>query len=199
MFLIILIFLRLTGKKGIRQLSIFEVAIIIALGSAAGDPMIDQEMAVIPSLIVFICILICYRLLTYFAAKFPRFEKVLEGDPIYVVEDGMFSLDAKKEHTFAKDEFFAEMREAGVKHVGQIEIAILETNGKMSLFFYADEEVKYGLPILPKVYQQKSRHIETLDHYACTNCGKVVEIDSPQSCKRCQHNEWVKAIQDIKV
>lgn len=77
MFMIIL-FLRLTGKKGIRQLSIFEVAIIIALGSAAGDPMVDREMAVFPSLIVFVCIVLLYRLLTYFEAKNSKFERLLE-------------------------------------------------------------------------------------------------------------------------
>ena len=39
MFLIILVILRLSGRRGIRQLTVFEVAIIISLGSAAGDPM----------------------------------------------------------------------------------------------------------------------------------------------------------------
>jgi len=193
MFIIILVFLRLTGKKGIRQLSIFEVAIIIALGSAAGDPMVDQEMAIIPSLIVFGCIVLFYRILTYFAARWPRFERLLEGDPIYIIEEGICSFDAKKEHTFAKDEFFAEMREAGAEHVGQIETAILESNGKMSIFFYPAEQTKYGLPILPKAYHKKSRLIEGMDYYACTNCANVIHTDQAQHCIRCQHNEWVKA------
>ncbi len=39
MYCMILLFLRLTGKRGVRQLSIFEVAIILCLGSIAGDPM----------------------------------------------------------------------------------------------------------------------------------------------------------------
>ena len=45
MFSVILVFLRLSGKKGVSQLSIFEVAIIIALGSAAGDPMANPDNA----------------------------------------------------------------------------------------------------------------------------------------------------------
>ena len=40
MFILVLILLRLTGKRSIKQLSIFEIVMIIALGSAAGDPMI---------------------------------------------------------------------------------------------------------------------------------------------------------------
>ena len=42
MFALILLMLRLSGKKGVRQLSIFEVAIIIALGSAVGDPLVTN-------------------------------------------------------------------------------------------------------------------------------------------------------------
>ena len=45
MFILVLILLRLTGKRSIKQLSIFEIVMIIALGSAAGDPMIYKERA----------------------------------------------------------------------------------------------------------------------------------------------------------
>lgn len=199
MFMIILLFLRLTGKKGIRQLSIFEVAIIIALGSAAGDPMVDREMAVFPSLIVFVCIVLFYRLLTYFAAKNSKFERLLEGDPIYIVEEGVFSLEAKKEHTFAKDEFFAEMREAGVEHIGQVETAILESNGKMSIFFYSSEQTKYGLPILPKrVSKEIDRYykfrllcmyeLRTNNFYRpCTSVQSLSASRMGQSCTQSQN------------
>lgn len=43
MFTVILLFLRLFGKKGVRQLSIFEVAIVIGLGSEAGDPLSNEQ------------------------------------------------------------------------------------------------------------------------------------------------------------
>ena len=62
MYLIIIIFLRLTGKRGIRQLSIFEIAIILCLGSAAGDPMFTEDIPIIHAFIVFVVILILYRL-----------------------------------------------------------------------------------------------------------------------------------------
>lgn len=48
MFSVILVFLRMSGKKGVRQLSIFEVAIIIGLGSAAGDPMSNMHTGRLP-------------------------------------------------------------------------------------------------------------------------------------------------------
>ena len=57
MFIIIISFLRLSGKRGIRQLSLFELAIILCLGSAAGDPMFPKDLPIAHALIAFRAIL----------------------------------------------------------------------------------------------------------------------------------------------
>jgi len=194
MFLLVLIFLRSTGKKGVRQLSIFEVAIIIALGSAAGDPMLNSESAILPSLLVFVVILIMYRLITYLASRNEKVESLLEGDPMYIIEDGKFTLKEEGDSNFAKDEFFAEMRAQNIEHVGQVKTALLESNGQVSFLYFANEEVKMGLPIYPKPYRKKSHDITLAGDYACTFCGDVLNIAAAQSCPRCGKAEWVLAI-----
>jgi uncharacterized membrane protein YcaP (DUF421 family) len=199
MFIMVLVFLRLSGKKGVRQLTIFEVAIIIALGSAAGDPMFNEEMAILPSLIVFAIIILVYRAITYLAAKSEKFETMLEGEPMYIIEDGIFTLQEEHDNTFAKDEFFAEMRNLSIEHVGQIRTAILETNGRVSFYYYADEEVKEGLPILPKPYSKKSIIVDTKGTYACTKCGKTALLSASSNCERCDNSEWVHAIRTVRL
>ncbi|PZR22598.1 MAG: DUF421 domain-containing protein [Flavobacterium psychrophilum] len=198
MFLLILTFLRLSGKKGVRQLSIFEVAIIIALGSAAGDPMISQDFAIVPSLLVFTVIIALYRGITYLAGRYEGFERLVEGDPVYVIEDGRFVLSGRNEHNFARDEFFAEMRNMGISHVGQIHTAILETNGKLSIYFYENERVRPGLPVLPKLYNKRSTAIGQKGLYACTYCGECSELSQPQECRRCGKEEWVKPLDNCR-
>lgn len=195
MFSVILVFLRVSGKKGVSQLSIFEVAIIIGLGSAAGDPMVNSDNAIVPALIVFGTIIVFYRIITWIASRSERFESILEGDPVYVIEEGQFVLDAG-EQTFAKDEFFAEMRQQNIEHLGQVQTAILETNGTLSFFYYADEEVKPGLPVLPKIYHKKSCLLSDKGQYACTTCGQIEQITTNQhTCPRCQQTEWVRAVE----
>jgi uncharacterized membrane protein YcaP (DUF421 family) len=199
MFLLVLTFLRLSGKKGVRQLSIFEVAIIIALGSAAGDPMLSKDYPILPSLLVFSVIIVLYRIITYYAGKSENFESLVEGDPMYIIEDGQFAMVSRTSHNFAKDEFLAELRNEGVSHIGQVETAILETNGKLSIFFYPDEEVKPGLPVLPKLYNKKSEHITSPGHYACTNCGNCEKLVQNSECSRCGEKEWVQAIDKLRI
>ena len=97
----------------------------------------------------------------------------------------------------AKDEFFAEMRQKSVSHLGQIETAIIETSGNLSIFFYEDEEVKYGLPILPDLFKNSIIIISEAGKYACTFCGNIEElyVSENQHCfDKCGKGVWVKAI-----
>lgn len=200
MFSMVLLVLRLSGKKGVRQLSLFEVAIIIAMGSAAGDPMFDKTSSLFTSFIVFAAIILLYRIITFWASKSEKFERVIEGEPLYVIENGCFVLPNDSSHTFAKDEFFAEMRQESIEHLGQIKTAILETNGNISFYYYQDQEVQYGLPIQPKVYAEKSENIEISGIYACTYCGNTEKLRSgTYACSNCKRKEWVKAINNLRI
>ncbi len=194
MFFTVLILLRLSGKKGVRQLSLFEVAIIISFGSAAGDPMFQEDVALIPSIIVLVVIIMVYRLITWMTMKSEKVESLFEGDPEYVIENGEFVLSHKSKQAFANDEFLSEMRQQNIEHLGQVRIAILETNGTVSFFFYEDDKVKPGMPVLPKEYSQMSENIPAKGDYACTYCGHVEHLHQPQTCSRCDCKTWVKAI-----
>src|SRR5688572_10023568 len=69
MFTVLVTGLSLTGKRGVKQLSVFEIVIIIGLGSAAGDPMFYEDVGIVPAIIVFATVLGCYRLITWMASK----------------------------------------------------------------------------------------------------------------------------------
>ena len=194
MFTLVLIFLRSTGKKGVRQLSIFEVAIIVSLGSAAGDPMLAGDFAILPSLIVFVIILLLYRVITLLAAKSQKIEDILEGKPLYIIEDGVFTMKEEGDVNFAKDEFFAEMRAQNIEHLGQVRTALLESNGQVSFLFYNSEEERKGLPIYPKPYSKRGENIQVAADYACTHCGQVSYLSKRGTCDRCGKKEWVEAI-----
>ncbi len=194
MYIMIILFLRLTGKRGVRQLSIFEVAIILSLGSIAGDPMFDEELPLLQAFLVMATIIVLYRITTLLTMKYQPFEDLLEGKSLYIVEDGKMVLEHIKRGKMSHDEFFAEMRQQGVEHLGQVRVGLLESDGKFSILFYSPEQVGYGLPLYPKA-QQPIQHIEAHQHYACLHCGNVCLLTSAQKdCPRCQHCRWTKAI-----
>lgn len=63
-----------------------------------------------------------------------------------------------------------------VSHLGQVEYAILEANGKLSLFYYPDTQVIPGLPILPDHLADYSSKVLVDELYACTRCGFTSKV-----------------------
>lgn len=201
MFIIILLSLRFLGKRGITQLSVFELGVIIGLGSAAGDPMFYKEVGLLPGVVVFIIVVSLYKFVTYLVNRSPQFETFVEGKPAAILDEGRILLPDFKEEPIAMDEFLAELRLKSVTHLGQVQHAIIETNGEISIFFYPDEEVKYGLPILPKFLQNKSKTITKEAVYACAYCGNIEKLSPMHShtCPICQEKEWVKAMNTKRI
>lgn len=196
MFFFLVIILRLTGKRGVKQLSIFEMVMIIGLGSAAGDPMFYKAVGILPAILVFILILLSYRLIVFIITRSERFEKLFEGSTQYIVKNGESTSSSINNQELALDEFFAELRAKNIDHLGQVKSALLETSGEISVLFLTDEEVLPGLPIWPELYQSKHIKIAIEDTYACSHCGKI-EVIKPverKVCSKCKNDKWVKAL-----
>lgn len=199
MFIFILLALRASGKRGIKQLSIFELVIIIGMGSAAGDPMFYKDVGILPALLVFTIVISLYRATTWFTGKSVKFENLIEGKPLYLVRDGKFSISDFDKEDLSQDEFFAELRIAHVEHLGQVKNAIMETSGTVSLLFYPDKEVKPGLPLHPDLYHRKSPSISKPGLYACAYCGHTQELRRASKCEVCKKDEWVPALDTVRI
>ncbi len=199
MFFVIISFLRLSGKRGIRQLSIFELAIILCLGSAAGDPMFTEDIPIIHALTVFIIILSLYRLTTWSMVKQKKIEDLLEGKALCVVKDGLLVYKDFLKQSYSHDEFFSEMRQQNVEHLGQIRTALLETDGALSLLFYEDREVKWGLPLFPDNYC-KANVLKVNTFYSCMKCGETKILNAiDQECTRCKHHSWAESLKTYRI
>lgn len=200
MFVVVLLTLKMTGKRGVKQLSIFEVVIIISLGSAAGDPMFYEDVGLVPAITVFLIILMMYRMVTWLLAKSKRFESFMEGKVHCIIEDGQFSIQSFEREDLAQDEFFAELRLKSIEHLGQVRNAYMETNGAISVFFYEDQDVKYGLPIRPQLFSLKSTTIARSGVYACTFCANIQTLEPiGGTCTVCNKKEWVMAVRTRRI
>jgi uncharacterized membrane protein YcaP (DUF421 family) len=195
MLIVIIISLRILGKRGVKQLSIFELVVILGLGSAAGDPMFYKDVGILPAVIVFTMIIGVYKIIVFFIAKSKRFEDLIEGKPICLIKEGAFSVKSFPKESFGEDEFFAELRMQGVSQLGQVEEAIEETSGDISVFFYEDDEVKYGLPIMPDSLEKWFHRIYETDYYSCLFCGYTEKLEPAEehTCPKCSKKRWIKS------
>lgn len=200
MFIVLLLTLRVAGKRGVKQLSIFETVIIIALGSAAGDPMFYHDVGMIPAILVFTVVIGLYRLVTHLTGKYKWFEQFIEGKTVCLINEGKFSLIKFEKESLAHDEFFMELRVKSIEHLGQVRHAFLEPSGELSVYYYPDEEVKYGLPLIPFLFNMKSKLIQQDGMYACAMCGHVEHLQAGEArCIVCKRDEWVPAINTRRI
>ena len=200
MFAVSLATLRILGKRGIKQ-GVFEVVVIITLGSAAGDAMFYSKVGLVPAILVFVMIILLYKFTNYLVAQNKWFQLVIEGHPIRLIEGGRFFYDEIKKQTMAQDEYLPDLRLKGITQMGQVEHAFIESSGEISIIYYADEKVKYGLPILPGPYDDKHDEIIEKGIYACVYCGQTEELSPTpvKKCTVCKRQTWVKASNEKRV
>ncbi|WP_409151892.1 DUF421 domain-containing protein [Sphingobacterium sp. BS-2] len=200
MFLLVLIVLRLSGRRGVRQLTLFEMAIIISLGSAAGDPMFQEDLPIFYAIVVFICVILVYKLIIWLAYRSEKLTHLLEGKVLPVVKNGEFDIKHEKDNNFSQMEFFSELRNLNIEHLGQVKEAVLEIDGTLSVLFYPEDQVRYGLPLFPSLF--KSVDVSKgQGPFACMYCGHVVSdfANDSESCQRCKNKQWSKAINTKRV
>lgn len=201
MFLVILLTLRMLGKRGVKQLSVFELGVIIGLGSAAGDPMFYKDVGLLTGMVVFLVVILLYKLVTFLINRFEGFEQFVEGSPTYIIQEGKLLTKNFKHEPIARDELYMQMRLHSVSHLGQIERAILENNGEVSLYYYADDEVRFGLPILPHCFDEKQVRISREGVYACSYCGHTDTLQPAEEvpCPSCEKKQWIAALNNKRL
>jgi len=120
---------------------------------------------------------------------------LVEGKPICLISEGVFCIEDFKKESLGEDEFFAELRLKGISHLGQVEKAIEEISGEVSVFYFEDKDIKYGLPIMPTSLEKAVKTFSFKAHYSCTFCGYTHEFEAQETsiCKVCGKDEWVES------
>ena len=200
MFLLLLVLLRFAGKLGVKQVSVFEMVIIIALGSAVSDPMLYENVGLLPGIIVIIMVIILYRIITVLVSKFEPLDRFIEGQPQLIIREGQFVLESLNNEHLAPEEFYSHLRLNSVERVGQVQYAYLETTGDIRAFFRANEDVTYGLPIRPELFHDSVAKLHKKAHYSYAFCGYSDYIETSAHCfERCGKGEWVQSINTIRI
>lgn len=202
MLLYMMLLLRLMGKRSQSQFFVLEFVLIIALGSAVGDPMFYPEIPVLHGLVVITVVALLQRLLVWLTNRSKRLEALLEGSPLLVIREGHFDLEGLKRCGLSRYEIYMELRLAGVEQMGQVKRSYMELNGEMSIFLFEDEQVRPGLPLMPELELDEADALMTgtpaseAGGYACLHCGEVITLKAREAlpnCPDCQEQMWLKA------
>ncbi len=195
------ILMRLMGRRSVTELSVVEILLIIALGSAVGDPMFYPDVPLLHGMAVITTVVTLNRAVSFLINRSDRIERIVGGSLVRVVRDGQLDLAGIDAVEVAREEVFALLRLSGVEHLGQVRAAYLEQNGELSIFRYPPGEERAGLPIEPPEDVEPMQRYEVgatvpdAGHYACWSCGetRLHEEQMPVAVCVCEHTFRVKA------
>jgi len=189
--------LRITGKRGVRQLSLFEFGLLLVLGSAAGDATFYHDVPLLYVVVVFAVVMSLYVLFNYLIDQHPRIERLFEDAPELIIIEGEIDFPAFRKASLTTQELFGQLRQYQVEHLGQVRRLYLEATGEVSVYFFEPEAERPGLPIWPEAYRHTLRELPQAGSYACHACATVRELPAgpaPAQCPRCQQaSGWLPA------
>ncbi len=131
---------RLLGKRALGDLSAFDYIIVIAIGTATGDPMIFPDVPLLHGMLVLTAVVLLERALAYWTMHSRRLEKVAESTPSLLIRDGEILSDGLKDERVSEEEILSLLRLEGVRDLGAVERAYLEPTGNLSVFRYPEDK-----------------------------------------------------------
>lgn len=132
-YVIVLIVMRLMGKREIGQLQPFELVISIMIADLASIPMTNTGVPIFNGIIPILGLLAMHLLITVLNMKSVNIRKITCGKPNILVYRGKIDEEALKKERFTVSELQERLRGKEIFNLGDVEFAILETNGEISV------------------------------------------------------------------
>ncbi|MGH8952823.1 MAG: DUF421 domain-containing protein [Acidimicrobiia bacterium] len=149
MYLYTLMVVRFLGKRGLGHLSPFELVIIVALGSAVGDPMFYADVPLFHGIVVITAVVALQRLLQEITERSSRVETLLESKATRLVTAGVLDERALDQEELTEKELFSALREKEVENLGQVRLAYIEPSGVITVFKMERDLSNPGRSVLP--------------------------------------------------
>lgn len=157
MFLWLLLLARMLGKRALNDLTPFDYIMVIALGSAVGDPMMAPNVPLVHGMMVMTVIVFLEMLLARWTRRSKTVEKVVDSTPTLLIKNGRILDPAMGVEAISDRELLMLLRLEGVRNVGRVERAYLEPSGQLSLFLYDEGNEMQGLSTLPEDHDIPTR------------------------------------------
>lgn len=133
-FMLLVLVMRLIGKRGQRDLSPMQQMLLIALGSAAGDAMLYPSVPLAYAALILVGVTLLTVGLEQVAERSRHVRDYMESRPRVLVREGQVQHDALMRERTTRRELFAELRVKGARALSQVDLAVLEVTGDISVF-----------------------------------------------------------------
>lgn len=150
LYFILMVGLRLMGKRQIGELEPSELVLTLIISDLAAVPMQDFGIPLVNGLFPIVTLLCLSMLLSFFSLKSIRFRGLVCGYPTLIIREGKVLQQNMARNRFTVDELFEQLRSQGYSDLSAVKYAILETSGQVSVLPYTKSS-----PITPQSVQME--------------------------------------------
>lgn len=148
-YVLIAVLYRLMGKREVGELSIMDLVVSIFIAQIASIGIENYDKSIFHSLVP-IAVLVTLQIISSFVEmKSEKLRKVIDGDISIIINKGKINFDELERQRYNLDDLLVELRSQSIKSIEEVDYAILETNGDLSIFKKSDDTSRtYPLPVI---------------------------------------------------
>lgn len=143
-YFFIFIIYRIMGKREVGQLGIIDLIVSILIAELAVICIENYDKTMWYSLVPIITLTVLQVILAYLTLRLPKFRNFLDGKPSVIIKNGRVNYKEMMRQKYNLDDLLVQMRDKGFKSIEEIDYAILENNGTLSVF---NKEKDKNLPL----------------------------------------------------
>ncbi len=146
-YFIVTILYRIMGKREIGELSIMDFIVSLFIAELVAISIENYNTSIFMSLIPVLSLSLVQIGLSYLSIKSKKIRDIIDGNPSVIIENGKVNFKEMKRQRYNIEDLLMQLRDNSIKSISEIDYAVLETNGKLSIF-QKDNSHDYPLPLI---------------------------------------------------
>jgi len=141
-YVVIIIGIRLLGKRHVAQLSIIDLVLILLISNAVQNAMVGEDTSLLGGIIAALTLIILNYIFSYLIQKSKKIDIILEGTPTLLIHNGCVIKENLMKEKISEEELERVIREHGIGDPSEVKTAIMELDGTISVISKVSDEKK---------------------------------------------------------
>lgn len=148
-YIVLLLILRLVGKRSLAKLNIFDLVVTVALGSTLASIMLSKDVSITEGAMAFAVLCGLQWFVAWISLRVTWFKRLIRSDPRMLLHNGKFLDRAMRDERIMRIEVMASVRKSGYADLEDIAAVVLETDGEFSVIPKSQAKTRSALEPIP--------------------------------------------------
>lgn len=147
-YILLVLMIRFLGKKEMSKLSVSDLIVFLIISELMTISIGNENVNFLQAALAVLVIVFMDKLFTLISLKSPFFKKMVEGHPTFIVFQGKLNQKKMASLKYSVDDLCHHLREQGIGSISEVDFAVLETDGQLSVIETKNSEVKAPAAII---------------------------------------------------